>query len=277
MAKTFSLTGWEKYQHYGKRESVPWVKLHRDTLTSLAWIKGDDRARMIMVGSMALAARYQNAIPIDWDLLKSGLALKCTETQLMDALRYLEASGFIATCEQSASKPLEQEEKRRVEEEKKPPIPPAGDEDTDAEFSIFCMAYPSRGRDPNPMKPARAAWYAAIARGAVPAELIRLAPTAAAPEKHGTSFVPTMAKWLAEDRWKDPVPTAPTVPSVDPHALWRTRLTTWAASPKPPEQRFWLHDWGPKPPAANPLIPSALYREFNLDGLEIPGFLQRTA
>jgi hypothetical protein len=262
---TFSLNGWDKYQHYGKRESVPWVKLHRDTLTSLAWIKADDLARTVMVGSMVLAARYQNAIPLDWTLLQSVLALRCTEKQFMLALRYLAASGFIAICEQDASNALEQEEESR--EEKIPPKSPKGDEHE--QFANFWGAYPSRGKAANPRKPAVKAFNAAVSRGAVPDDLVRLAPTAASADKHGTEFVPQATTWLNEDRWKD-APKADTAKPLDETVVWRDRVRIWTTSNSPPDRRFWPESWGPPPHKSNPKIPPAVVAEFNLDGMTPP-------
>lgn len=280
MARTYSLVGWDKYQHYGKRESVPWVKLHRDLLTSLAWIKADDLARTVMVGSMALAARYQNAIPLDWTLLQSVLALRCSEKQFMIALRYLADSGFLAVedsealepCSQNASTMLEPIEKSREDEEKNPPKSPKGDEHE--KFEAFWKAYPSRGRAPNPRKTASKAFNAAVSKGASPDELIRLAPTAAPAEKHGSEFVPQAATWLNQERWKD-APKPIEVTTSSPDDLWRTRLKTWASSPKPPEQRFWYHEWGTPPHKGGSNIPPAVMAEF--DGLDIPPFMRRTA
>lgn len=242
MARTYSLVGWDKYQHYGKREAVPWVKLHRDTLTSLAWIKGDDRARTIMVGSMALAARYQNAIPLDWDLLKNGLSLRCTEDQFMLAIRYLAASNFLAISQQDASAVLCQEEESREDEEKIPPKSPKGERPE--KFLAMMKAYPSRGKAANPTKRALESWTRAIARGADPDELIRLAPTAAPTEKHGTEFVPQTSTWLNEDRWKDlPAAVMAFVNPVDPEAAqWSARISSWHKT------RYWMpSQWGPAP------------------------------
>lgn len=238
MARTYSLVGWDTYQHYGKRKAVPWVKLHRDMLTSLAWIKGDDKARLVMVGSMALAARYQNAIPLDWELLKNGLALKWTEEQFMQALRYLVASNFIALSEQDDSATLCQEEKSRVD--KTPPSSPKGE--FPEKFLALMAAYPSRGKAANPRKPAFDVWKRLIAAGEDADAMIRMAPTAAAPEKHGTEFVPQTVKWLKDERWKDAQLVVVTETADPETTRWRARIEGWLNG------KAWMQNlWGPSP------------------------------
>lgn len=270
MARTYSLVGWDEYQHYGKRNSVPWVKLHRDTLTSLTWIKGDERARIVMIGSMALAARYQNAIPLDWELLKNGLALKWTEEQFMIALRYLVASNFIALSEQDDSNTLEQEEKSR--RDKIPPKSPKGE--TDEKFEAFLKAYPSRGKAANPTATARKAWDAAKARGADPDELIRAAPTAAPAEKHGTEFVPQAATWLNQNRFNDipkETPVAEQIKIINgkPEFAWRDGAKSYA------ERKYWPAPLGPEPGSPGCQCPQEIIDVFC--GPEAPAFLRRQA
>lgn len=161
-----------------------------------------------------------------------------------------------------------------VEEGKEePPKSPRGDEHES--FGDFFKAYPSRGKAANPRKPAAKAHLAAIKRGADPAELIRLAPTAASVEKHGTEFVPQSTTWLNEDRWKDVPALTVVAPAEDPEdARWKLRIDGFDRS------GFWNRDqWGPAPnevgckapkrflPAAHVFDPVA----------EMPSFLKRTA
>lgn len=120
MYPTYSVREWDKYQHYKDRDP-PWVKLHRNILTSRTWIKGTDRTRMVQVASILLAARYGNEIPYDFEMVKPTMALKCTEEEFLEALDYLNGAEFIeingvADCQQDASTALAKCSPRREEE-----------------------------------------------------------------------------------------------------------------------------------------------------------------
>jgi hypothetical protein len=156
-----------------------------------------------------------------------------------------------------------------------PPKSPKGDEHE--KFVLFWQAYPSRGNAANPRRTASKAFTAAVKRGADPDDLVRLAPSAAPAEKHGTEFVPQAATWLNQDRWKDaPKPVAePT--TLDPAKVWGDRVRLWSTAPQEPDRRFWPEAWGPPPHKGNPNIPAAVVSEFNLDGLTQPAFLRRSA
>lgn len=106
----FSIKNFAQFQHYKDRDP-PWVKLHRNTITGKTWIKGNDLSRSIQLASILLAARYNNQIPFDFDMLQPLLALRCTEKEFMQAMKHLEASEYIEInnldlCYQDASKPL---------------------------------------------------------------------------------------------------------------------------------------------------------------------------
>jgi hypothetical protein len=58
------IKGWAKYQHY-KDRNPPWIKLHRELLTSLTWALADDANRVLAVACMLLAAATDNKIPAD--------------------------------------------------------------------------------------------------------------------------------------------------------------------------------------------------------------------
>lgn len=73
------------------------------------------------------------------------------------------------------------------------------------------------------------------------------------------------SKWINQGRWQDGVEaTTEAIQPADPNAQWRTRLTTWAKSPKPAEDRFWLHDWGPPPHVPGTKVPPVVLKEFGL-------------
>lgn len=60
----YRIVEWERYQHYRDRDP-PWIKLHRDTLTSNTWVSSDDRTRLLAVVCMLIAAGTENKIPAD--------------------------------------------------------------------------------------------------------------------------------------------------------------------------------------------------------------------
>jgi hypothetical protein len=134
------IQSWEKYQHY-KDRSAPWVKLHREMLSSESWVLGTDASRVVQVASMMLAPRYNNRIPLNYELLKSVMALKCTEAQFNAAVDHLVRYEFLSVqqvtavakaTEQDASNELascsseERENRGEGEGEKKPPNPLSG-------------------------------------------------------------------------------------------------------------------------------------------------------
>lgn len=163
------------------------------------------------------------------------------------------------------------------------PVVPKGT--ASADFEAFWKAYPSRGKAANPKRPAWMAWERAVRRGATAADLIRLAPTAAPAEKHGTEYVPQATTWLNQDRWKDASPAEkPDFPTgfTDLDAQWLTRL----------QSEGWVeHLWGPKDVndpkckiprhvwnhfvalTATSAVPASVKPED--DGLDIPEFMRR--
>ena len=64
MTTYLRIVNWGSYQHY-KRRSPPWIKLHRDLLTSRTWVSLDDASRVLAIASMLLAAEHDNEIPAD--------------------------------------------------------------------------------------------------------------------------------------------------------------------------------------------------------------------
>lgn len=60
--KYIRIAGWEKYQHY-KDRNPPWIKLHRELLTSNTWVSLDDAGRVLAIAIMMLAAATGNRIP----------------------------------------------------------------------------------------------------------------------------------------------------------------------------------------------------------------------
>lgn len=111
---TISIVGWQRFQHYKDRDP-PWVKLYRDLLTSESWVLGTDHSRLVQIASILLAARYENKIPLRWDLIKKVASLDMSESQFKTAVQHLVESKFLEyqqltngseVMAQPASKPL---------------------------------------------------------------------------------------------------------------------------------------------------------------------------
>jgi len=75
MAKFLRICKWEQYQHY-KDRNPPWIKLHREFLTSYTWTVLDDASRLLAVACMILAAETGNKIPLDRDFIQRRTQLR---------------------------------------------------------------------------------------------------------------------------------------------------------------------------------------------------------
>ena len=60
----FHIVNWARFQHYRER-NPPWIKLHREILTSRVWVTGTDADRVLAIALMLVAASTDNAIPDD--------------------------------------------------------------------------------------------------------------------------------------------------------------------------------------------------------------------
>jgi hypothetical protein len=60
----YRIKAWAEYQHY-KDRSPPWIKLHRDLLTSNTWVMLDNASRVLAVACMLVAADTDNKIPAE--------------------------------------------------------------------------------------------------------------------------------------------------------------------------------------------------------------------
>lgn len=103
-----AVRGWDRYQHYKDRDP-PWIKLYRDILTTESWVLGNDTSRLIQVASILLAARYNNQIPHQWNLIRKVACLDCTEKSFNDAVTHLVSTNFLEIqLVAGAEKPAEQ-------------------------------------------------------------------------------------------------------------------------------------------------------------------------
>lgn len=69
MAQFLRIREWARFQHYKDRDP-PWIKLHRELLTSQTWVSLDDASRVLAIALMLLAAGTDNKIPADAGYLK---------------------------------------------------------------------------------------------------------------------------------------------------------------------------------------------------------------
>jgi len=85
---------WDNYQHY-KDRNPPWIKLHKDLLTSRHWIIANDHQRVLLITVMLLAARDDNAIEADPVYIK--VVGRLDEDPDLD---WLISSGFCEWCDE---------------------------------------------------------------------------------------------------------------------------------------------------------------------------------
>ncbi len=64
MMAHYRITEWARHQHYKDRDP-PWIKLHREMLTSNTWVSLDNDGRALAVACMLVAAGTDNKIPAD--------------------------------------------------------------------------------------------------------------------------------------------------------------------------------------------------------------------
>jgi hypothetical protein len=62
MTQYIRILNWEKMQHY-KDRNPPWIKLHRELLTSETWVSSSNDDRVLAIAIMMLAADTGNLIP----------------------------------------------------------------------------------------------------------------------------------------------------------------------------------------------------------------------
>lgn len=96
MAKFLRIVEWAKFQHY-KDRNPPWIKLHRELLTSNTWVELDDPSRLLAIVCMVLAADTGNMIPLDGTFIQRRAYLKRRPD-----VRPLVAVGFAEIVEDKA-------------------------------------------------------------------------------------------------------------------------------------------------------------------------------
>jgi hypothetical protein len=147
LTQTISIKSWERFQHYKDRDP-PWIKLYRDLLTAESWVLGTDDSRLVQVACILLAARYQNATPLNFPLFRKVASLDLSAKEFHAALSHLAATDFLEiqgvadTRKQSASGALatctsETEQSRDRAEQRVPTEPCPAERDLGAAERVF--------------------------------------------------------------------------------------------------------------------------------------------
>jgi len=216
---TIAVKNWERFQHYKDRDP-PWIKLYRDMLTSEPWVLGTDISRLVQVAITLLAARYSNAIPYQFQLLRKVASLDCTEKQFGKAIDFLAsvsfleiqgvtngsgllahgASSVLATCN-TETEGEQRERQSRAETEQIPSARKSAPAEA-VEFLDFKIFYPNRAGDQGWRKALRSA-CARIGEGHTWIEILdgakRYAAFIRAGGKEGTEYVKQAATFLGPD------------------------------------------------------------------------------
>lgn len=114
-----SIVSWAKYQHY-KDRNPPWIKLHRDLLTSETWVSSSDASKALAIALMMLAAEHGNRIPANPRYIQRRAYLeKEPDLQGLVDLQFIEivqenddASKPLADCKQVAPTETENREQK---------------------------------------------------------------------------------------------------------------------------------------------------------------------
>lgn len=87
------ILNWERYQHYKDRHP-PWIKLHREILTSQTWVGASDASRVLAIAIMVLASETGNEIPNDPAFIRRRAFLNSDPdfTELL-SLNFIEIEG----------------------------------------------------------------------------------------------------------------------------------------------------------------------------------------
>lgn len=120
--KYFRIKNWDTYQHY-KDRSPPWIKLHRELLTSETWVSLDDAGRVLAIAIMMLAAATGNKIPHNPAYVRRAAYLNSDPdfSALFDMgfIEIIEENTEVASTKQADARPEESREEESREEEKR--------------------------------------------------------------------------------------------------------------------------------------------------------------
>lgn len=206
---------WSKYQHY-KHRNPPWIKLHRELLTSSSWACADDASRVLAIACMLLAAATGNKIPLEGGYIKRVAYLN-SEPDFsfllsMQFVEFIDENGLMLATASKLLTNADSETETETEQSKRHKNHSSRCASTD---SIFEKAYSQYPRHVG-KRAAKTAWTNAVnrvwgleenAERAQSEEMIyqRVMTYAAVCEKarKEKQFIPHMATWLNQDRFMD--------------------------------------------------------------------------
>jgi hypothetical protein len=102
VSKYVRIVNWDAFQHY-KDRNPPWIKLHRELLTSETWVSSSNDDRALAIAIMMLAAESGNKVPANTRFIQRRAYLeKEPDLSGLVALKFIEIIGENG----DASKPL---------------------------------------------------------------------------------------------------------------------------------------------------------------------------
>lgn len=200
----FRIVEWGKYQHY-KNRNPPWIKLHREILTSRMWVGSSDETRVLALSCMLLAAASDNSIPMDPAYMKRVAYLnKPPNLKPLIDIGFIEIIDNNDTCKQMLADARPEKEKEKEESRGETPIVPVNGDGVVERFETFWKAYPRKvGKGE-----ARKSWVRLkpgadlLAKMLIAIDDARRSP-GWLPDKTGKAYIPNPATWLNQERWDD--------------------------------------------------------------------------
>lgn len=119
MTSFISIVNWAQHQHY-KDRNPPWIKLHRELLTSETWVSSSNEDRVLAIAIMMLAAECGNRVPANTRYIQRRAYLeKEPDLSGLIALKFIEIieENDVASKPQASARP-ESENRDREREQK---------------------------------------------------------------------------------------------------------------------------------------------------------------
>jgi hypothetical protein len=205
---------WEKYQHY-KDRNPPWIKLHRELMTSNTWVSVDDASRVLAIAIMMLAAATGNKIPANPAYVKRVAYLNSDpDFSPLAEVGFIEivdengnvASAPIATASTKQADARPEKRQSRAEQSKTESAPPALVAQAEVDFEVWWKVYPKKADKGH----AREAFRRTLKRGVSVDTLVAGAQRYRDDPKRKAEFTKNGATWLVGECWSDEtVQTAP--------------------------------------------------------------------
>jgi hypothetical protein len=96
----YRIRNWRRFQHY-KDRNPPWIKLHREILSSLDWVVLDNDGRALAIACMVLAAGTEDgSFDGDPDYVRRVGYFESVDFNPLIACGFLEIEGDASDCKQ---------------------------------------------------------------------------------------------------------------------------------------------------------------------------------